>query len=97
MTLPTATTIYDIGGWCFAVVVLALILVAIVRGDLVPGWIHKREIERGDKITALMSQQTATMEKQTDATERQTSIITGMGSQIETLVSVLRPSARGRQ
>lgn len=32
-----------------ALTVLAFVVVALIRGDLVPGWLHRREIARGDK------------------------------------------------
>ena len=95
MTWPSPEVLAQIGGWCFAVIVCAVVIGGFIKGDLVPGWIHKREIERADKITALISEQTAVMEKQTDNTERQISVITSLGTQIETLVTLLRPSVRG--
>jgi hypothetical protein len=38
--------LYGAGG---ALAALAFTLLALIRGDLVPGWIHRREIARGDK------------------------------------------------
>lgn len=32
-----------------ALAVLAFFVIAFIRGDVVPGWIHRREITRGDK------------------------------------------------
>lgn len=37
-----------------AVVVLALGFVAFIRGDIVPGWIHKREQARADRADAAL-------------------------------------------
>jgi hypothetical protein len=46
---------------------MALVIGALIRGDLVPGWIHKREIALGDKATDLLSQMTAAMDRNTKA------------------------------
>lgn len=41
----------DAGGWVFAAAVLAGIVAAIVRGDLVPGPVYRREVARADSAT----------------------------------------------
>lgn len=41
----------DAGGWVFACAVLVGILSALVRGDLVPGAVYRREVARADTAT----------------------------------------------
>ena len=82
MSLPSPaelTALAQAGGWLFAALVLAVVLVALSRGDLAPGWIYKREIERADKATDMLSQITG-------AVDRQTTVISSLAGQIETLV-----------
>ena len=70
MALPSPaelTALANVGGWLFAAVVLALVIGALIHGDLVPGWIHKREIALGDKTIELLGQMTAAMDRNTKA------------------------------
>jgi len=55
-------------GWTVAVALLLLVLAALVHGDLVPGWIHKREIARGDKLETRLDADTAKTEAAAAAT-----------------------------
>jgi len=48
----------DAGGWVFASAVLTAVLILIRRGDLVPGFVYKREVERADKATEQVERQT---------------------------------------
>ena len=38
----------NLGGWLAFGALALLVIVALVRGDLVPGYIYRREITRGD-------------------------------------------------
>jgi hypothetical protein len=60
---PSPEVILQIGGWCFAAVVLGLVIAGFIRGDLVPGWVNKRETERADKAAALLEQLTGSLER----------------------------------
>ena len=50
--MPTVDVIADAGGWAFSGFLAISIIVALIRGDLVPGFIHRREIARGDRLEA---------------------------------------------
>ena len=39
-----------------ALAVLSFVVVALIRGDLVPGYIHKREITRGDRNDTVLAE-----------------------------------------
>ena len=65
--LPTA--LLDAGGWVFASVVLASVLIMVRRGDIVPGWVYRREVERADKATAQVDLQTESIKALTDQFE----------------------------
>jgi hypothetical protein len=68
MPLPSPaelSALANVGGWLFASVVLALVIGGFIRGDIVPGWIHKREMALGDKSTELLAQMTAAMDRNT--------------------------------
>ena len=39
----------DAAGWTVAVVILVVIAYGLVKGHLVPGYIYRREVERGDR------------------------------------------------
>jgi hypothetical protein len=70
MSWPSPTELEQIGGWCFAALTLAVIIAGFISGRIVPGWIYKREIIRGDKATDLLAGMTAAMARQTDVIEK---------------------------
>jgi hypothetical protein len=82
MTWPSTDALLDLGGWTFACIVLAILLAAFIKGDIVPGWIHKRETERADKATDLL-------EHLTSAIEKQTATIEGLAGQVQVLGSTI--------
>lgn len=51
MPLGLPSDVLAAGGWAFASVVLATVIAAVIRGDLVPGVTHKREVARADRAT----------------------------------------------
>ena len=63
--LPSLDAISQVGGFVFAVFVSGAIILGLIHGDLVPGWLHKREIDRADKATDLLSDMTASMDRNT--------------------------------
>lgn len=77
--LPKA--LIDAGGWVTALAVALGVIVGIIRGDLVPGSLYRREVGRADTATEQL-------ERQNDLGERLT-------TQVDTLVQlvgdVLRP------
>lgn len=76
--------VLDAGGWVAAAVVATAVIAAIIRGDLVPGKVYRREVDRADTATNQL-------ERQNDLGERLT-------TQVETLTSlvadVLTPRVR---
>lgn len=54
-----------------------LILILIVNGKLVPGWLHRREIERADRATEVGTQMVEAMGCQTDQIEALTNLLRG--------------------
>lgn len=69
MPFGLSPDILDAGGWVFAAIVLAIVIAALIRGDLVPGAIHKRESARADTATAQLERQGETAEKLADQVE----------------------------
>jgi hypothetical protein len=57
--------VLDAGGWVAAAVCLAAIIAAIIRGDLVPGSVYRRETKRADIATAQLERNTELGEKLT--------------------------------
>ena len=51
MPLGLPSEVLGAGGWVFASLVLAAVITALIRGDLVPGVTHKREVARADRAT----------------------------------------------
>lgn len=78
--LPGA--LLDAGGWVFAAVTLSGVVAALIRGDLVPGSIYQREIERANTATEQL-------ERQNDLGERLT-------TQVETLIKVVGEAMKPR-
>lgn len=70
----------DAGGWVFAALLAAAILWAIVKGKLVPGVTHDREVARADRATDQL-------EKEGD-TNRE--LLTAVKALTETLGQVLK-------
>jgi hypothetical protein len=79
---PTPDQVIQLGGWAFATIALAIVIAGLIKGDLVPGWIHKRETERADKATG-------TLEKITGSIDTQTDVIEGLANNVQTLIAVI--------
>lgn len=75
MPIDIPKALIDAGGWVTAAAVCIGVIGAIIHGDLVPGSIHRREIERGDKATAQLERQGEVNEK--------------VASQMDTLLELL--------
>ena len=82
MSWPSPEVLVQIGGWAFSVIVCTFVIVGFIKGDIVPGWIHKRETERADKATDLL-------EHLTSAAEKQTATVEGLASQMQSLAAAL--------
>lgn len=52
MDFDIPKALLEAGGWVFAAITLTGVVTALIRGDLVPGNIHKREIARADTATS---------------------------------------------
>lgn len=63
MGLEIPRALLDAGGWVFAAVILSAVITALIRGDLVPGGVHKREIARADQATDQLERNSETNEK----------------------------------
>ena len=72
--LPAA--LLDAGGWVFAAFMLAAILWAIVKGRLVPGVTHEREVARADKATASVEKGTADLAQRVEALATSVQVLT---------------------
>ena len=79
------TDLVQIGGWCFAALVLFSIIVGFVRGQLVSGTVYARECERSDAAIQLLDKNTEALASVTDVLQRQ-------GGQLDTLIAM-----RGRR
>lgn len=81
--------IIDAGGWAFAAVTLGGIIAAIVRGDLVPGALYRREVTRADGATKLLEEANSlgrTLTAQVDT----------LVAQVDTLVKIVGDVFRPR-
>jgi hypothetical protein len=77
MPFPDLPMLAEAGGWVISIATLLSLLWLVVRGDFVPGYIHRREMERGDaldeavdKLTEASKEQTAVMRTLLALTER---------------------------
>ena len=81
MAFDFPKALLDAGGWVACASIAIGVIVAIIRGDLVPGKLYRRETSRADSATAQLERQNELGEKLT--------------TQVETLVKlvadVLRP------
>jgi hypothetical protein len=68
MPLPNLPLLAEAGGWVIAIAVLLSVLWLVIRGDLVPGKSHQREVERADALDDVV-------DKLTEASKEQTSIM----------------------
>ena len=48
--MPDPGTLVDLGGWATAVALAIGVVTAIIRGQLVPGHVYRREVKRGDRL-----------------------------------------------
>lgn len=76
----------DAGGWVAAAAVALGWVGAILRGDMVPGSVHRREIDRADKATAQL-------ERLLDSTHRSADQVATV---IELLSKILSRERRDR-
>ncbi len=67
--------VLDAGGWTVAAVLAVAIIAAIIRGDLVPGAIYRREVERADKATTQLDRQNDLGETLTTQVETLTKLV----------------------
>ncbi len=73
----------DAGGWLTSTLLLGLIVLAIIRGLLVPGSVYRREVNRADTATNQL-------ERQNDLGEK-------LPTQVETLTSLVADVLRPRR
>ena len=84
MSLPSPAeldALQKAGGWILVAALAVLIVVAFIRGDIVPGWIYKREIARADKATDLVAATTGAIDHLTGAVKEgtaQTTVLIGL-------------------
>lgn len=50
--MPDVGTLADLGGWAVSVAIALGVVTAIIRGQLVPGFVYRREVKRGDRLEA---------------------------------------------
>ncbi len=65
----------DAGGWLSCAIVLGLVLLAVIRGLLVPGSVYRREVTRADTATNQLERQNDLGEKLTTQVETLTSLV----------------------
>lgn len=59
-------SLVDAGGWTAFVILVVAGALAVVRGDVVPGWIYRRELERSDRVEAAMANLTKAVDQVSD-------------------------------
>jgi hypothetical protein len=67
--------VLDAGGWVACALTLAVVIGLIVRGDLVPGALYRREVDRADTATNQL--------------ERQNDLGETLTTQVETLIRLV--------
>lgn len=82
MPIELPKALLDAGGWVAAAAIAIGVIGAIIRGDLVPGGVYKREANRADMATTQL--------------ERQTELGETMTTQVETLVRLVADVLRVR-
>lgn len=82
MPIDLPAALLDAGGWAVAAVIAIGVIGAIIRGDLVPGGVYKREASRADMATTQL--------------ERQTELGETMTTQVETLVRLVADVLRAK-
>jgi len=82
MPIDLPTALLDAGGWVVAAGIAIGVITAIIRGDLIPGAVYKREVTRADSATTQL-------ERQNDLGEKLT-------TQVETLIQLVADVLRGK-
>jgi hypothetical protein len=67
--------VLDAGGWVACAITLGVVIGLIVRGDLVPGALYRREVDRADTATNQL--------------ERQNDLGETLTTQVETLIRLV--------
>lgn len=84
MPIDIPKALIDAGGWVVAAAIAIGVIAAMVRGDLVPGNVYKREVARADLATSQL-------EKWNDIGETLTAQVKILA---ELVADVLRPRAK---
>jgi hypothetical protein len=82
MSFDLPQALLDAGGWVVATAIAIGVITALVRGDLVPGPVYRREITRADSATTQLERQNELGEKLT--------------TQVETLIKLVADVLRGK-
>jgi len=56
----------DVGGWTAFVIAVVAAAIAIIRGDLIPGFVYRREVARADVATTQAERNADSLEDLTD-------------------------------
>ena len=82
MPIDIPKALLDAGGWVAATAIAIGAIASIIRGDLVPGSIYKREVSRADSATTQL--------------ERQNELGETLTTQVETLVKLVADVLRAK-
>lgn len=75
----------DASGWVVAVVVLGAVAYGFAKGYVVPGYVYRREIERGDRAEDAVEKSTAVVDQAAAATTAATSAAVTVAEQLSKL------------
>jgi len=79
----------DASGWVVAVAMLITGIVAIARGDLVPGYIYRREVDRGERAEDAIERAEKTTEQAAVATKAATDTALTVAARLADLQSAV--------
>lgn len=84
-------------GWTVAVALLIFMVVGLVRGWVVPGYLYRREVARGDSLEDAANQSARTVERAADATEAATRTALSVSAQLTGLTDIVARLERRRK
>lgn len=88
------TALGDASGWVVAMALAILGLYALATGLIVPGYVYRREVARGDRAEDAIEASTRTTEQAATATKSATDTALVVASQLSQLQAAIRDTRR---
>jgi hypothetical protein len=81
-------------GWVVALALAISVIVALIRGDLVPGYLHRVVQAKLDDATSQLATVPRTTEQAADAAHAATDLALGLAKELVAIQSAARDSSR---